>query len=71
MTVYVLLDGTKISVNELQICTVTETNTTKIIIKFLKLWPKIVTKSKTSTICGKAIKTSDILKIILSIVPPL
>lgn len=31
MTVYVLLDGTKISVNESQICTVTETNTTKII----------------------------------------
>lgn len=30
MTTYVLLDGTQISVNESQICTVTETDTTKI-----------------------------------------
>lgn len=31
MTTYILLDGTQISVNEQQICTVTETSTTKII----------------------------------------
>lgn len=31
MTPYILLDGTEISVNEQQICTVTETDTIKII----------------------------------------
>lgn len=31
MTPYILLDGTQISVNEAQICTITETDTTKII----------------------------------------
>jgi uncharacterized protein YlzI (FlbEa/FlbD family) len=31
MTTYVLLDGTQISVNEQQICTVTETDKTKVI----------------------------------------
>lgn len=31
MTTYILLDGTEISVNESQICTIIETNTTKII----------------------------------------
>lgn len=30
MTPYILLDGTQISVNESQICTITETDTTKI-----------------------------------------
>lgn len=30
LTPYILLDGTQISVNESQICTVTETSTTKI-----------------------------------------
>ena len=31
MTPYILLDGTQISVNESQICTITETDTTKIL----------------------------------------
>jgi uncharacterized protein YlzI (FlbEa/FlbD family) len=31
MTTYVLLDGTQISVNEAQICTINETDTTKVI----------------------------------------
>lgn len=31
MTPYILLDGTEISVNEAQICTINETDTTKII----------------------------------------
>ena len=31
LTQYILLDGTEISVNEQQICTVSETDTTKVI----------------------------------------
>lgn len=31
MTTYILLDGTQISINETQICTINETDTTKII----------------------------------------
>lgn len=31
MTPYILLDGTQISVNEAQICTINETDTTKVI----------------------------------------
>lgn len=31
LTPYILLDGTQISVNEQQICTVSETDTTKVI----------------------------------------